>query len=40
MPLILGFSVPEMNWIATWPLLLAVVLKVRAMARFWAPAEA
>src|ERR1035437_8322433 len=40
MPLTLGFSVPEMNWITTWPLLLAVVLKVRAMARLDPPAEA
>src|ERR1035437_7976149 len=37
MPLIFGFSVPEMNWITTWPLLLAVVLKVRAMARLEPP---
>src|ERR1035437_7400048 len=32
MPLILGFSVPEMNWITTWPLPLAVALNDRAMA--------
>ena len=40
MPLIFGFSVPEMNWITTWPLLLAVVVNVRAMALFWPPAAA
>jgi hypothetical protein len=33
-PLTFGFSVPVTNWITTWPLLLAVVLNVRAMARF------
>src|SRR5512136_1455552 len=38
MPLTLGFSVPVVNWMTTWPLLLAVVLKLREMARFWPPA--
>src|ERR1035437_5064065 len=40
MPLIFGFWVPEMNPITTWPLLLAVVPNVRAMARFCPPAAA
>src|SRR5512139_3105472 len=40
MALILGFSVTAVNWITTWPLALAVVLKVRAMARSAPPAAA
>jgi hypothetical protein len=40
MPLTLGFSVWAVNPITTWPLELAVVVKVRAMALFWPPAEA
>jgi hypothetical protein len=40
MPLTFGFSVPVVNWITTWPLLLAVVLNARAMALFWPPADA
>src|SRR6185503_21281332 len=39
-PLILGFWVPAMNWITTWPLALAVVLNERAMARLAPPAVA
>src|SRR5512134_2533225 len=38
--LILGFSVTAVNWITTWPLALAVVLKERAMARLAPPALA
>src|SRR5512139_3587354 len=40
MALILGFSVTAVNWITTWPLALAMVSKVRAMARLAPPAEA
>src|SRR5512146_3105977 len=40
MALILGFWVPLMNWITTWPLELAVVLKLREMARLEPPALA
>src|SRR5512139_2307595 len=39
-PLILGFWVTAVNWITTWPLELAVVLKERAMARLAPPAVA
>src|SRR5512139_1021998 len=39
-PLILGFWVTAVNWITTWPLALAVVLKERAMARLAPPAVA
>ena len=39
-PLTFGLSVTEVNWITTWPLLLAVVLNVWAMALFWPPAVA
>src|SRR6185503_10287826 len=39
-PLILGFWVPAMNWITTWPLALAVVVNERAMARLAPPAAA
>jgi hypothetical protein len=40
MPLILGFSVTEVNWITIWPLELAVAVNDRAMALFWPPADA
>ena len=40
MPLIFGFSVPEVNWITIWPFELAVAVNDRAMALFWPPADA
>jgi len=39
MPVTLGLSgpPPRVNWISTWPLALAVVLNVRAIARLAPP---